>query len=312
MATASFEQALRDARLLARQKDFAGSIALYRSILAQQPDSLEAHEGLAMVAFLAQDYPLAIEEFTRLSQLDPLQARHLVNLGAVFNRSGNHHKATEALRKAIQRDRKSADAYYNLGIAHRRLNQMPLAISAYKEAIRLNPQFAEAYQNLGNVYADMNNTTLAVTNFKKALEIRPDFEKARIGLEHAEDAAREAKANLDPLQRIASMDSTSIRLPMATQVELTPAERLNDRATVRRLADELHAITVEMQDFLKHRLQPAILDLERETVQGDFASISYLQAAREVSTTVDAWLGLRARMQRKLLELKHHEEQIGQ
>jgi len=312
MSNATIDALLQQARALTRNKDYSGSSAIYRQILESNPDSVPGHEGLAMVAFVSGDYALAVTEFLRLSQLEPMDARHYVNLGAVFNREGDHAKAVDALRKAIQRDRRCADAYYNLGIAQRKMNQLSMAVSAYKEAIRIDPQMAEAYQNLGNVYSEMSNFQLAILNFKKALEIRPDFEKALVGLQRAEESVKKSKAATNPFGRLVGGDASSvIRAPMIDARELSPEERLVDRQQVRRLADELHSLAVECDDFLKTRLEPAILELQRSVAEGDFRGLGFNKSTTRFREELDSWEQLRAAMKRKMLELRGHEELIA-
>lgn len=312
MSNATIDALLQQARALTRNRDYPGATTVYRQILDANTDSIPAHEGLAMVAFVSGDYPLAVTEFQRLSQLEPMEARHYVNLGAVFNRAGDHAKAVDALRKAIQRDRRCADAYYNLGIAQRKMNQLSMAVSAYKEAIRIDPQMAEAYQNLGNVYSEMNNFQLAILNFKKALEIRPDFEKAQVGLQRAEEAVKKSKATANPFGRLVTGDASSVlRSPLIDARELSPAERLIDRQQVRRLADELHSLAIECDDFLKTRLEPAMHELQRSVAEGDFRGLGFNRATTRFREELDTWEQLRASMKRKMLELRGHEELIA-
>ena len=312
MSTANESDFRHQARKHLRQREFSAACDIYNQMLADSPDSIEAHEGLAMTGFLSGDYELAIREFTRLTNLDPLQARHCINLGAVHNRVGDYTKAIEALRKAIQRDRRSAEAYYNMGIAHRRLKQMPLAVSAYKEAVRLNPGMAEAYQNLGNVYTETKNYPLAIANFKKALEISPDFEKARVGLEKAEDAAQQAKASFNPFGRLVPSDASSMRIPMGSTRVLSAEDRLQDRQTVRRLAEELNTLVHDCNDFLRGRLVPAILDLEKSAAEGNFMGLAYGRAARQFVDSYESWVQLRGQLSQKFAELRAHDASMSE
>lgn len=310
MTSETIAELLQEARRLSRAKDFAGSRTLYERVITQDADCVPAHESLAMLAFVTGDYTAAEAEFLRLEQLEPKEARHLINLGAVYNRTGAHVKALATLRKAIQRAPRNADAYYNLGISHRKSNQLSLAVSAYKEAIRLNPQFAEAYQNLGNAYSEMHNYSQAILQFQKALQIRPDFEKARVGLEHAEAAQGARKSAQTPLARAAAADASSMRLPLPDQRELSDAERVIDRQTVRRLADELSALLHDCCDFLRREFDPALMDLERSVLEGKGGSLAFSRAERRFANAFEGWSQLRAQIQRCTSELRAHEELV--
>jgi tetratricopeptide (TPR) repeat protein len=277
-------------------------VSLYRQALDVDPDSAEALEGLAMVLFQAGDLPGAIEQFTRLTLLQPQEARHYINLGAVYNRKGQHAQAAEALRKAIQRDRRSADAYYNLGIAQRKLNQSSMAVSAYKEAIRLNPLMAEAYQNLGNVYSEMGNHQLAILNFQKALEIRPEFEKARVGLQRAEDALEKSKAASSPFGRLVAPDRLETASPAAD-----PSADSNtplDRQQVLFLAHELRLLAEQYRDVLKNRLEPAIHALQRVVAESKVSTLSLARAITDLHEAYELWLQRSREVKQKATELR--------
>src|SRR5579871_2378151 len=208
MSESEVENLCLQGRTFIGENDFAAATAVYQDALALDPDCCEAYEGLATCAYLSNDYEHAIKHYTKLTLLRPMESRFYTNLGAIHNRIGEHMKACDYLRKAIQRNKRCAESFYNLGIAQRKLKQNSMAVSAYKEAIKINPMMAEAYQNLANVYVDMGNLQMAVANFKKALEIRPDFEKAIVGLQKAEDQLNEAKIRNNQFGRLAAIKST--------------------------------------------------------------------------------------------------------
>src|SRR5438445_7786613 len=115
----------------------------------------EVHDGLATAHFMLQDYEPAVRHFDRVTRLDPRRGSSWINLGAVYNRMGNYHRAAEILRRAVQIEKKSSVGYYNLGFAYKHLRQWAMAVPAYREAIRLEPRMADAYLNLANVYCEM-------------------------------------------------------------------------------------------------------------------------------------------------------------
>lgn len=312
MTNGTLDVWLQQARGYSRQRDFPAAINIYRQILANNPDAVPAYEGMALVAFQSGDYPLAVDAFVRLTQLEPQEARHYVNLGAVHNRTRNYPLAIDALRKAIQKDRRQAEAYYNLGIAHRKQKQFSLAVSAYKEAIRLNPQMAEAFQNLGNLYSEMSNHALAIVNFRKALEIDPQFEKARQGLDKAESAARQAKADHNPFGRLVPADAAAIRSAVSECRELSFNERLIDRQRVRRIADELADLVAESENYLRQRLGPATLELERAVAEGRTNKQNYGRASQRFSETLESWRQLHGQLSKKFRDLREHEALVEQ
>ncbi len=297
---------LLQARAHTRHRRYPDAIAAYQSLLTADPDSVDAHEGLAMACFLSGNFEQAVAQFVELTLLQPLEARHYVNMGAALNRIGRHSEAADALRKAIQRNRKSADAYYNLGIAQKHLKQTSMAVSAYKEAIRIDPQMAEAHQNLGNVYLEMGSYKLALTSFQKALEIRPDFAKARVGLERAEDAMNADKEARNPFGRLVETVPHRHAADMGGRT-LTEEERHDDRQKVWGLAQEIKALTEACSSHLHDNLEAQLKGLARVIAENRPGG-AILEAAEAFRVAATEWVSLRQQMRRKLVELRAHEE----
>ena len=299
------------ARVALRARDYAEAETIYRQALAIDADAIPAIEGLAMVFCSAGELAAAVEQFQRLNQLQPMEARHYVNLGAIHNRQGQYQQAVEALRKAISRDRRCADAYYNLGVAQRKLNQASMAVSAYKEAIRLDPELVEAYQNLGNLYSEMGNLHMSIANFRKALEIRPDFDKARVGLEKAEEAVQRAKAESNPFGKLVDTGAIAPKAVPTLTRELTEAERQFDRQHVRQLALDFKALVEEYVGHLKTKLEPALLQLQKTSAAGDLKAMGFVGAATDFQEAFQHWRSLRQQVKRKAQELRAHEELVN-
>lgn len=308
MSSATQDPLLVKARALSRERNYVAAIGVFEELLASDPDSVEGREGLAMTCFAAGDLTSATENFEKLTHLQPMEARHYVNWGAVLNRQGKHKDAADILRRAIQRNRKSADAYYNLGIAQRNLKQPSMAISAYKEAIRLDPQMAEAYQNLGNVYLELGSHQLAISSFQKALDVRPEFEKARAGLHRAEDAIEQARAKRNPFGKLVENAAQKAAAPATFERELTDVERHEDRQHVRNLALELKALGDACAATLHDQVERRLHAMARVAADTEASPTALVHAAEEFRDAFDQWSSLRQQFKRKILELRGHEE----
>lgn len=284
---------------------------LYDKAIEIEVDSVDAHEGLATIAYLEGDYATSAAHFIKLTLSQPQEARHFTNLGALYNRMGEHTKAVEVLQKSIQKDKRGVEAYFNLGIAQRKLKQWQMAISAYREATRLNPKFAEGFQNLANVYVDMGNLPMAIINFKKALEIRPDFEKAREGLKRAENATNAAKNEANPFGRLVKTESRQGNSNITMLRQLSDAERYDDRHEVKHIADEIERLSKGCLEFLKQKLEPAMIELQRTMAEGSQAQTSLAEVSEQFNSAANQWVELRKAMKRKIIELRAHEELIN-
>lgn len=309
MSEPEVEKLCQDGRDKLKKRDLAAAKELYERALALDPDSCDAYEGLASCAYISGELPVAIVAYQKLTLLQPMESRYYTNLGAIHNRMGEHLKASEFLRKAIQRNKKCAESYYNLGIAQRKLKQNAMAVSAYREAIKIDPTMVEAYQNLGNVYIEMGNLQMAVANFKKALEIKPDFEKAIAGLQKAEDQLAQAKTRNNPFGRLNSMTSTIATVaPVVVARELREDERYEDRKCVKQLAEEIERLAKGCVEHLRLKLVPAILEVERAMGHGSEDVFVLTQAADMFKDATRHWGALRRTLKKKLSELSDHEQ----
>ena len=310
MSETDVEKLCEQGRDLLKHKDFPAAVHIFTQAVDLDPDCCEAHEGLATCAYLSKDFPTAIAEYLKLTLLQPMESRHLTNLGAIHNRIGEHMKACDYLRKSIQRNKKSAEAFYNLGIAQRKLKQNPMAVSAYKEAIKLDPNLVEAYQNLGNVYTDMGNMQMAIANFKKALELRPDFEKARAGLEKAEEQLVESKNKNSAFGRLNAIETTITSVSTVATRELREDERYEDRRCVKKLADEIERLARGCVEHLRQKLVPAIMEVERAMAHGANEASVLDEAAGTFKDAAGQWAALRRSLKKKISDLADHEKFI--
>lgn len=290
-----------------RNRNFAAAEGIYQQARELDANCIEALEGLATAAFAQDDCDRAIELYRVLVSLEPLVGRHLVNLGALLNRTGEYLQASEVLRKAIQRDKRCAEGFYNLGIAYRKLKQYALAVSAYKEAIRVNSQMPEAYQNLGNVYLEMGNVQLAISNFRKALEIKPNFERARQGLQKAEEQVQRDKQSHSPFGRLVKTEALQDREVRTNDRPMTTMERWNDRKEVLGLSSSIHAAALNCLQHLQKEVEPRLHALQCEVADGN-NPLETARLSREFRAAVEHWSNLRKQLKRYILELRAHEE----
>lgn len=308
MNNAEVEALCQQGRDALKERDHATANDAFEEAIAADPDCTDGYEGLATIAFLDGVFAEAVKHYTKLTLLKPMEGRYYTNLGAIYNRMGEHQKACDALRKAIQRDKKCAESFYNLGIAQRKLKQNAMAVSAYKEAIKLKPDMAEAYQNLGNTYADMGNLQMAIANFKKALEIKPNFDKARNGLESAEAQFNQAKNAINPFGRLVDANAQAAKAVPNVGRELNEAERWEERKHVKQIAEEIERLAKGCLEYLKQKLEPAVLDVERAIAQAADASFTLPEASDNFREATVQWGALRRSLKRKVLELRAHEE----
>lgn len=287
----------KEGRQFFRQGKYPLAIQAFEKALKANPDLPDVHDAVATAYFATKNYDKAVEHFTRVTQLKPMDAKPLINLGAVYNRKEEFQKAADILKKAITRDGKAIEAYYNMGIAYRGLGQVAMAINSYKEALRINPRMLDAIQNLANCLLEQGNHKAAVEQYKKALELNPDFERAQRGLKRAEEAQQSAAAKFSPFGRLVneaalkqtpSQESAQIRYR-----NLSGEQKTNDRQVLRRLMIEMNTAADELHSHLLNELEDSIVQLNRAVQSGQrdtgkqlFSSYETFQEAFREFTTL--------------------------
>ena len=211
---------------IAVQRHQAGRLAeaeaLYRQILAAQPNHAEALHLLGLIAKQAGRHDLAVEWIRKALEIKPDYPEACYNLGNALRGRGQLDEAIAAYRQALRGKPDFLEAHNNLGIAlgerglfdeaiaaHRRaleikadlpevhnnlgnvLRQQGLfdeAISACHRALELNPNFPEAYNNLGNALRERGLLDETISAYRRAIQLKPDYAEAHNNLG---DALRE-------------------------------------------------------------------------------------------------------------------------
>ncbi len=305
---ADLEDLCKAGRQLFRQGKYAEAIQVFEQALQADPDQADIHDAIATAYFVVKQYDKAVEHFTRVTQLQPKDAKAYINLGAVYNRKEEFQKAADILKKAMTRDGKAVEAYYNLGIAYRGLKQPAMAINSYKEAIKLNPHMLDAMQNMGNTYLEMNNPKAAIEQYKRALDINPDFERAKRGLARAEELENKAKAEFNPFGRLVDQNTFKQAKADVRLKRMSPEERLGDRQAVRRLMVEAQAISQQLFEHLRDKLQDDLTHLNRGVqLSQREAHKSLFESNDQFDAAFQKFQDLRTQLQRLAKDLRSHE-----
>jgi tetratricopeptide (TPR) repeat protein len=165
---------------------YADAETLYRSVLAKNPGSWMAHNGLGNVLMQTPGgLPEAIAEYETAERLRPGVAEPHLNRGLALLRS-DEKRLTDAMEEymlALQINPRWAEAYVNLGNAFSHVpGRMPEAIVDYETALRLKPHLVEAHNGLGNALAQTGRPADAIAQYEAALRINPNYLDAHVNL----------------------------------------------------------------------------------------------------------------------------------
>ena len=111
-------QRLQQRRRSTRSRDekiWTEMVAKFREVTELQPDHVEAHRHLAMIAKFRKDYKLAINSFKELTRIMPYHARFHLDLAELYYESERREEAIAAYERAVKIDRNLSKGHKELG-----------------------------------------------------------------------------------------------------------------------------------------------------------------------------------------------------
>jgi len=170
---------LAEALDLALQRHRAGRLAeaeaLYRQILAVQPNHADALHLLGLIAHQTGRHELAVQWICKALAIEPNYPAAHGNIGEAYRALGKSDEAIASYRRALELKPDYEQACYNLGIALRERGQLDEAIAAYRRALHLKPDYLEAHLNLGIALSDRGQFEEAIAEYRRALALQPDL-----------------------------------------------------------------------------------------------------------------------------------------
>jgi protein O-GlcNAc transferase len=156
--------------------------ALYRQILAIDPNNAETYSNLGMILRSRGEFPEAIACYRKTLALRPQHAPAHVNLGTVFADQGDLAESIKCYSRALAYDPDLAPAHNNLGNALRDQGRLDEAVVSYRRSLELTPGYAEGHANLGNVFTDLGELENAKRCYERAVALKPEFAGAHSNL----------------------------------------------------------------------------------------------------------------------------------
>ena len=182
MPAVTFQQGFE----LALQHHQAGRLAeaeaLYRQILAVQPNHAASMHNLGIIARQRGQLDLAIQWIEQAIALDPNDATGHSNLGAIYHSLGRLDEAIASLQRAAELEPNGIEKYNDLGIALVDQGRLDEAAAAFRRALALQPNSAQAHSNLGIILAKQGRCEAALAAYQRALELQPDHAEAHNNL----------------------------------------------------------------------------------------------------------------------------------
>jgi Flp pilus assembly protein TadD len=195
---------------------FSDAEAIYRAVLARDPNNADALNLLGMLAGQTGNAAVAVELGARAVALRPDIALFHQSLAESLRMCGRFKEAVESSEHALALDRNSvstlrtlgmsqiglgafsdgletfsrlcallpgdADAHTNRGACLLQLLRPGEAVESFKRAIAIDASRGEAFSNFGRALLDLNQSADAIGMLRRAVTLRPDDAAAHFNL----------------------------------------------------------------------------------------------------------------------------------
>ena len=155
--------------------------ALYRQVLARQPNNGNALFGLGTIAHQCGRNETAVQIFQHAAQFVTRAALYN-NMGEAYRALGRAVESEATFRKAMEIKPRDPMPYNNLGIVLCLLGRLREAEDVWRKAIALKPDYADALNNLGNAMLEQGEAEEAARLHRQTLQIQPVFPRAHSNL----------------------------------------------------------------------------------------------------------------------------------
>lgn len=150
----------------------------FASVLAVQPDCVEALAQLGQLFFQSNELPAALGCLQQAARLEPQMPRLNALMAAVLRKQGRLEESALCCERETRVSPQDPDAHYNLALARQTLHHIPEAIDSYQTALRLRPHYLDALIGLGSALRQDARTEAALNYFADAVRLNPSHARA--------------------------------------------------------------------------------------------------------------------------------------
>ena len=249
MTEVSIPQAIQFALQLHQNGRLAEAEAIYRQILALEPNNVDALHLLGLMAHQHGRHQAAIDSISRAIALHPGIPEHHINIASAHRALGQLPQAVEHLRAAIKLRPTNVLANHvlavslyemgqldepeaiwrrlcelepnvaahpsNLGALLERKGRLDEALASNQRAIAIDPKYAPGHNNFGAVLGKLGRLPEAIAAHQKSVALRPDFADAWINLASTQQELGQLAPALEAAKRATELrpeDPTAFRI----------------------------------------------------------------------------------------------------
>ena len=154
---------------------YGEAMKCYDKALEYNPNSAPSMFYKSLIYINLEDFENAEDMIVKALRIIPNNAEFLNNYCAILNRLGKYEEAIDAANKALIIDPDSFETYTNKAYALEKFSRFDEALECYDKALKINPNFFEAWYNKTYALENLNRFEEALECYDKALEINPNM-----------------------------------------------------------------------------------------------------------------------------------------
>jgi protein O-GlcNAc transferase len=164
--------------------DLGQAEAIYRAVLAQDPNQVDCLHYLGVIAHQSGRNDIAVELIGRALKRRPGSGEAQLHMANALASLGRHDEAMRRYKRALALRPKDANTRYNYAGFLRMMDRLDEAAAQYRLAIALKPDWTSHLQ-LGNLLVTQGKFDEGVSCYKRALALQPDHVGAHNNLGNA-------------------------------------------------------------------------------------------------------------------------------
>ena len=181
----------------AQSKDYAKSEDAYRKAVQEDPDDAAHVHGLAQALMSQEKFAEALEQYKRLSELEPSTWENYLRMSELYRRLGKSEEAESALLRAKQLSPGNLEVLYNEALLYEEQGRYDDAVKILNDAINgvknqtagtgtpagagsegsNSSALAILYEKLGQAYMEQENYPGAIRAFEDMGKLGPEVHK---------------------------------------------------------------------------------------------------------------------------------------
>lgn len=171
------------------KKENDKAISNFLTAVEQDPENFKAYMQMGLIR-MEQGNAEALDHFNAAIKIRPSSTEGYYARAYYYQNAKELDKAIQDYTKIVELDSTYANAHFNLGIIRYELRLIDLAFLDFSRTIKINPKYAEAYYMRALCEESKSMHEAAIADFEFALSLKNDYNLAKKGIERVNNTIK--------------------------------------------------------------------------------------------------------------------------